>query len=127
MKKLFLSVGAMKAGTTWLYAILKQHPSLYFTPEKELHFLSEYYLNSGVLSDEKRLQNAKSKIGNNTTKHLGIYKMLCRWCAMYLEKVDSFRWYDRVFSLNKTKKYNCDFSNLSCHIKARFYISLEIR
>lgn len=114
----------MKAGTTWLYSVLKHHPSLYFTPEKEIHFLSEYYLKSGVLSDEIRLRNAKGKVNNSSVKHIGIYKMLCRWCAMYLEKVDSFKWYDRIFSLNKTKTYNCDFSNLSCHIKAEDWVDL---
>jgi len=125
MKKLFLSVGAMKAGTTWLYGILKHHPSLYFTPEKEIHFLSEYYLKSGVLNDENRLRNVKGKLANTNIKHIGIYRMMCRWCAMYLEGKIDFKWYDRVFSLNKTKTYNCDFSNLSCHIKAEDWADLR--
>ena len=124
-KKIFLSVGAMKAGTTWLYSILKHHPSLYFTPEKELHFLSEYYLKSDVLRDEIRIRNVKSKITHSTIKHVGNFRLLSRWCAMYLTKVDSFKWYDRIFSLNKTKKYNCDFSNLSCHIQAEHWKDLS--
>lgn len=40
---LFLSIGAMKAGTTWLYAVLERHPALHFTPEKELHVSSIFF------------------------------------------------------------------------------------
>ena len=39
MQRLFLSIGAMKAGTTWLYSLLESHPQIQFTPEKEIHFL----------------------------------------------------------------------------------------
>ncbi|MEO1043115.1 MAG: sulfotransferase [Pseudomonadota bacterium] len=39
-EKLFLSVGAMKAGTTFLYGVLARHPDIYFSPEKELHYFA---------------------------------------------------------------------------------------
>jgi hypothetical protein len=47
---LFLSIGAMKAGTTWLYAVLERHPALHFTPEKELHYFYHRYVNDRHLS-----------------------------------------------------------------------------
>ncbi|RLA93238.1 MAG: hypothetical protein DRG83_21265, partial [Deltaproteobacteria bacterium] len=34
-------VGAMKAGTTSLYYLLKQHPQIYMSPVKEPHFFSK--------------------------------------------------------------------------------------
>ena len=40
VKNLFLSVGAMKAGTTFLYEALNRHPDVFFTPEKELHYFA---------------------------------------------------------------------------------------
>jgi hypothetical protein len=40
MEKIFLSVGAMKAGTTFLFEVLRQHPKICFTPEKELHYFA---------------------------------------------------------------------------------------
>ncbi|MDX2274524.1 MAG: sulfotransferase [Hyphomonadaceae bacterium] len=40
VNKLFLSVGAMKAGTTFLFNALSRHPDLHFTPEKELHYFA---------------------------------------------------------------------------------------
>ena len=34
INKLFLGAGCMKAGTTWLYGLLKDHPEIYFSFEK---------------------------------------------------------------------------------------------
>jgi hypothetical protein len=36
----FICIGAQKAGTTWLYEMLAQNPSVWMPPLKELHFLS---------------------------------------------------------------------------------------
>jgi len=122
---LFLSAGAMKAGTTWLYSVLEKHPDLYFTPEKEIHFLSDYYLKTEVISDINRLQRSKIGLNQDVTNHVGIYRLYARWYAMYLEKPDNFHWYKRVFSLNKQKKYNCDFSNLTCHLSKENWEDLQ--
>ncbi len=40
VRRLFLSVGAMKAGTTFLFNLCDRHPAVYFTPEKELHYFA---------------------------------------------------------------------------------------
>jgi hypothetical protein len=37
----FLGIGAQKAGTTWLYENLRQHPELFLSEEKELHFFDQ--------------------------------------------------------------------------------------
>lgn len=34
----FLGIGAQKAGTTWLYFMLRRHPQIYLSRDKELHF-----------------------------------------------------------------------------------------
>lgn len=39
----FLGIGAQKAGTTWLYEQLCQHPELAFPMGKEVHFWDAYY------------------------------------------------------------------------------------
>ena len=36
----FLGIGAQRAGTTWLYRCLRQHPQLYLPGTKELHYFS---------------------------------------------------------------------------------------
>ena len=40
MKPNFLVIGAAKAGTTWLYSCLYEHPEIYLPDIKELHFFS---------------------------------------------------------------------------------------
>ncbi|HET6346102.1 MAG TPA: sulfotransferase [Myxococcota bacterium] len=39
----FLGIGAQKAGTTWLWQNLLQHPEIRFPGGKELHFWDAYY------------------------------------------------------------------------------------
>jgi len=34
----FIGVGSQRAGTTWLYNCLKEHPQIFLTKKKELHF-----------------------------------------------------------------------------------------
>ncbi len=34
----FLGIGAQKAGTTWLWAMLRRHPQVWLPPRKELHY-----------------------------------------------------------------------------------------
>ena len=34
----FICIGAQKAGTTWLYSMLSQNPSVFLPPIKEIHF-----------------------------------------------------------------------------------------
>lgn len=35
----FLGIGAQKAGTTWLWSMLRKHPGIWMPPLKELHYL----------------------------------------------------------------------------------------
>jgi hypothetical protein len=37
----FLIVGAPRTGTSWLYAVLRKHPSLWLAPVKELHYFDK--------------------------------------------------------------------------------------
>ena len=37
----FLIIGAQRAGTTWLHRVLRQHPSLWLAPVKELHYFDK--------------------------------------------------------------------------------------
>lgn len=37
----FLIIGAPRAGTSWLYVVLRQHPALWLPPVKELHYFDK--------------------------------------------------------------------------------------
>ena len=40
----FLCIGAQKAGTSWLDAMLRQHPDIFLPPMKEVHFYDFIYV-----------------------------------------------------------------------------------
>jgi Sulfotransferase family len=40
----FIGLGAQRAGTTWVYNCLVEHPEVFMTKKKELHF---FYVNYG--------------------------------------------------------------------------------
>ena len=62
LTKLYLNAGQMKAGTTYLYSILKGHPDIYFSPEKEIHYLSQMYGPFRILGDGVRMRKAKQML-----------------------------------------------------------------
>jgi hypothetical protein len=39
----FLGIGAQKAGTTWLYEMLRHHPDLYLASPKEVHYFDRRF------------------------------------------------------------------------------------
>jgi hypothetical protein len=48
----FICIGAQKSGTTWLYEMLAQNPSIWLPPLKEVHFFDE--LNANEETKAKR-------------------------------------------------------------------------
>ena len=50
----FVCVGAQKAGTTWLARVLAQHPEIFLTPVKEIHYFDHIAGLTRHLSDRKR-------------------------------------------------------------------------
>jgi hypothetical protein len=116
---LFLSIGAMKAGTTWLYAVLERHPALHFTPEKELHYFYHRYVNDRHLSEKRRLESAKNRYlfrFDPETANIDRIRGNLHWVASYLDRpVDDF-WYRNLFHMRDAETWACDFSNLHAFV-----------
>ena len=111
---LFLGVGAMKAGTTWLYAVLDRHPELFFTFEKEIHYFHHAYLGSDVLREQRRLENARNRytVFNPSVARAAAARNRLRWTANYLDGPVDDIWYRNLFVYRNAEQYCCDFSNL---------------
>ena len=120
MERLFLSIGAMKAGTTWLYSLLEHHPDLHFTPEKEIHFLAHHYLDKSYLTDDHRFHRAQTRLSRISNLRPERQELIRSWYKdVYLSSAPSLTWYKNLFSSNKTRRrWNADFSNLSALIHA---------
>lgn len=39
----FIGLGAQRAGTTWLYSCLAEHPEVFMSRKKELYYFSKNY------------------------------------------------------------------------------------
>jgi hypothetical protein len=109
----------MKAGTTWLYAMLSRHPELHFTPEKEIHYFYHRYVNDNQLSSIRRLKEARNRYllrFDPEKANIDLVRRNLRWVNAYLDSpVDDF-WYRNLFQLYGRQRYACDFSNLNAHL-----------
>ena len=121
---LFLSVGAMKAGTTWLYAMLSRHPELHFSPEKEIHYFYHRYVNDNQLSSIRRLKEARNRYllrFDPDKANIDQVRRNLRWINSYLDSpVDDF-WYRNLFQMQNRQRVACDFSNLNAHLPAEVW------
>lgn len=118
---LFLSIGAMKAGTTWLFAVLSRHPELHFTLEKEIHYFYHRYVNHNQLNELHRLENARNRYLMRFEPEKADSQKVrdnLRWVGSYLDNPVDDIWYRNLFELRGRQTYACDFSNLTAHIPA---------
>ncbi|MGI9283595.1 MAG: sulfotransferase domain-containing protein [Endozoicomonas sp.] len=117
---LFLSVGAMKAGTTWLYENLKEHPDIYFTPEKEIHYFANKVGIENQLEHRGRILKLKEilqKTADGNAEYISQNLDLITWYSEYAKpnEIDN-EWYEKLFHSNSENKFCADFSNLYCQM-----------
>jgi hypothetical protein len=82
----FLVIGAQRAGTTWLYRVLRQHPLLWLPPVKELKYF-------GNLSRKRTWLDANER-RRLKLRNLESFDL---WHLRYLLGVRSDGWYARLF------------------------------
>ena len=136
--KLLLGVGAMKAGTTFLYEILSRHRELYFTPEKEVHFFAhEHGLDvasmrpiidaapllkrsgtapriENILSDDFRRDRLAAVMRGRFAgiKDPQQVRDIVLWYAdRYLRNPIGWQWFDRLYDNAKPEQWLCELSN----------------
>ena len=151
--RLFLSAGAMKAGTTWLYAVLNHHPELHFTLEKEIHYFYHIYVKDNTLNDASRIQRAKKYHGKIfAPKNLDANRLSLKflWVSDFLKgEVDDIwyqklfaaawpgkvcsqnpinnSWYQKLFARQPRNLYGCDFSNLYALLPADAWRKIQAK
>ena len=117
---LFLSVGAMKAGTTWLYEQLKDHPEIYFTPEKEIHYFANVTGLENQLSHRNRiikLLGIMNRYAQQNPSFIASRVAEIEWYSHYAKKEElDDAWYVKLFE-NSGRAICADFSNLYCQMQ----------
>lgn len=117
IKRLFLSVGAMKAGTTWLHRQLATSADIHFCPEKEIHYFADPRGESW-LSFENRLARYQRVVANLRAEKINphVQGNLAWYAEHWLAPQVSDEWYEGLFRRRPPRKaeahYLADFSNL---------------
>lgn len=129
INNLFLSVGAMKAGTTWLYERLKDHPDVKFTPEKEIHYLANKFGIESQLEHKNRILKLKTilnKYCNGNAKFISENIHEIDWYVKYAKdpKINN-DWYISLFDSVQDNKYCADFSNLYCQMHHKAWANVH--
>jgi hypothetical protein len=131
--RLFLSAGAMRCGTTWLYNMLREHPELYFTPQKELHFIYDYYAGSREFQSlelpiwDREYVTTPGENDESWYDRSRRLKYLFEWALVQLDHDLSYEYYHRLFSLRWNEKYSCDMSNLTSYLPERDLFDVKSR
>jgi hypothetical protein len=90
----FLGIGAQRSGSTWLYESLKQHPDVWLTPVKEVHFFDRGNIKYSDRSYKRHLR--KRVFDYLTGSGVRVYHNL-GWDLHYFLKSRDINWYRAIF------------------------------
>ena len=96
----FLCIGARKAGTTWLYKNLAQHPQIWLPPVKEVHYLDHrpVGLFGRLFGRASYLRNARQHLRETAGKlGKGATSDDLRWAVNFCLRRRSDDWYSSIF------------------------------
>lgn len=129
---LLLGVGAMKAGTTWIYDALHRHPDIHFCREKEVHYFYAKHVNPSVLSDKARMRRARGYLRfDPEISARAILQKRVQWAANWLNgpeqgPVDD-AWFNNLFLHRGDAQWIADFSNLAALLPEDAWADLHAR
>lgn len=85
----FVGIGAQKAGTTWLYEMLRLHPDIAFPAGKEVHFWDHHYGrgNAWYRSLFERSESGNRKTGEITPAYAILPEERIRECREHFPDV----------------------------------------
>ena len=117
---LYLNVGAMKAGTTWLFSHLSGHPDIHFSAEKEIHYFAHVDTYHTPLDDAIRIQKLGDHAKSMNLDHQSFDQLMSGldWYVNYARGPIDDAWYERLFALRRGERYSADFSNLNSHLNS---------
>jgi Sulfotransferase family len=106
----FLCVGAQKAGTTWMYRMLSQHPGVWMPVIKELHYFDYLYIKGNRKLAEAIIRGGINKsmlrhvrYGNTDVGRNVDYKYLRYLIDIGSQSLFTEEWYRRIFDRPQAK------------------------
>jgi hypothetical protein len=105
--KYFVCIGAQKSGTTWLAKVLADHPELFLTPVKEIHYFDHVAGITEHLGSRKRTSRYRKYHQRMWTQwtRFGEYRGQWRWYRDYMSSPVDDAWYARLFTHRGRKAF----------------------
>lgn len=96
----FVCIGAQKSGTTWLARMLQNHPEIFLTPVKEIHYFDHRYGLTEHLSNKKRRSRYRKYHQRMWTQwtRFGEHRRQWAWYRDYMGSPIDDAWYARLFA-----------------------------
>jgi hypothetical protein len=104
----FVCIGAQKAGTTWLYDNLYQHPDMWLPQIKEIHFFNTVCPHEQLLGIEVHNHLKPSEIFHIFAKNPSLKNL--RWLKKFLYSPKTTQWYYDLFSIAPDDKCTGDIT-----------------
>lgn len=125
---LFLGVGAMKAGTTWIYDALHRHPDVHFCREKEIHYFYARHINPDILSDRARMRRAKAYLAfDPEVSARPVLQKRVQWTANWLDGPVDDDWFNALYVHQGDAQWVAEFSNLTALLPEQAWADLHAR
>jgi hypothetical protein len=113
IENMILSIGAMKAGTSWLAAQVGLHPEVFVPPIKEIHYFS--HINSGIklLDNNARIESLKMfALWQNEKSNFSHIRSALNWFESYFGDDIDDNWFVRLTKMREGKAFFWAASNL---------------
>jgi hypothetical protein len=96
----FVCVGAQKAGTSWLLHALNQHPDIFATPIKEIHYFDHVHGITSHLSRRKQRSRFRRYVQHLAFewRRFGDYQSQWGWYRAYMRSPINDDWYRSLFA-----------------------------
>ena len=107
LRDYFVCVGAQKAGTTWLGRVLANHPEMFFTPVKEVHYFDHIRGLTEHLSEKKRRSRLRKHYQRLLTQwgRLSELKAQNSWYTRYMSDPIDDDWYRALFADRRGRRF----------------------
>ena len=105
--KFFVCIGAQKSGTTWLARMLADHPELFLTPVKEIHYFDHVAGVTQHLNGKKRRSRRRKYQQRLVTQwhRFGEHRPQWAWYGDYMASPIDDAWYGRLFTHRGVKPF----------------------
>jgi hypothetical protein len=103
----FVCVGAQKAGTTWLARVLEDHPEIFMTPVKEIHYFDHV---AGITNhlNRRRMRSRYRKYHQRMWtqwRRWKLHRSHWSWYGDYMRSPTDDAWYASLFHHRQGRRF----------------------